>query len=50
MESVKPLAIPESLHRKLKAMSVKRDIPLKTLVVELLLAAITKSGEFARFE
>ena len=40
MESVKPLAIPESLHRKLKQIASKRDVPLKALVVELLTAAI----------
>lgn len=38
MEAVKPLAIPESLHRKLVAMANKRNpkMTLKALVVEIL--------------
>lgn len=44
MESVKPLAIPESLHSKLVAIANKRKpkMTLKALVIELLTAAIAK--------
>lgn len=42
MESVKPLAIPESLHKQVKKAADKRGMTIKALVVEILTSAVTK--------
>jgi hypothetical protein len=36
MEAVRTIAIPDSIHAKLKQLAQKRDVPIKALVVEIL--------------